>query len=173
MNMITRLTGELKNKLVSEPTVAKLQTRYRNLSGREQSIVKLVAGLLVALLIVQVTVVPLYQKNQQLSADLDKQLVLYNRMAENGYRFKSSTNVMSSNRPLLREVTRVTKLRQVTLSRYEQDSTNLRVWFDNASFDDAANLMQDLSQVGILVNQINIDRQDQPGRVNIRATLSR
>ena len=165
--------NELKEKLSNDPALAKLQDRYQKLSSREQLIVKVVALVLVLVVVLQLTLVPLYNENRQLQSDLDKQLELYNRMADNGYRFNSATGLTTSNRPLLNEVTRLSKNRGVTLSRYEQDNSGLRVWFDNTIFDDAASLLQDLSKVGIMTNQINVDRQDQAGRVNIRATLSR
>lgn len=165
--------SDLREKLSTDPTVTKLSERYRGLSSREQLIVKGLAGLLFIVILLQITLVPLYQENQQLKIDLEKQLSLYNRMAENGYRFSFSSGLAATNRPLLSEVTRLSRQRGITLSRYEQDNAKLRVWFDNAAFDDAANLLQDLSRLGILTNQINIDRQEQAGRVNIRATLAR
>ncbi|MGC6480740.1 MAG: type II secretion system protein GspM, partial [Porticoccaceae bacterium] len=123
--------------------------------------------------IIQLTLVPLYERNQQLNESITKQMRLYNKMAENGYRFSTGSTIASSNQTILQSVSRSARSRKVTLSRYEQDNSNLRVWFDNAEFDAAIQLIDDLSRQGIFAAQINIDRQDKSGRANLRATLTR
>lgn len=165
--------AEIKQKITQEPTFQKLAARYRALSVQERLILKGLLGVLALALVIQITLVPLYERNQQLSKDLDKQLQLYNLMAANGYRFGGQTTLADASKPLLSEVTQSAKRQSVSLSRYEQDGNSLRVWFDGAPFDRAAVLLEDLASRGIIATQINIDRQNQSGRVNIRATLSR
>lgn len=165
--------SDLKQKIAQEPAFMKLEARYQALSSKERLILKALLMVLAVVVVIQVTLVPLYERNQQLTKDLDKQLKLYNLMADNGYRFERGTRLAGASKPLLSEVTLSARRQKVSLSRYEQDGESLRVWFDGAPFDNAAALLEELAGRGIIATQINIDRQDQPGRVNIRATLAR
>ena len=68
---------------------------------------------------------------------------------------------------------RQAKASGLSLSRYEQDGQGLRIWLDDVSFDDAMTMLEALqSSAGVVANQVNVDKADRPGVVDIRATLS-
>jgi general secretion pathway protein M len=95
-------------------------------------------------------------------------------MAQNGARFSGSLPRSSNiDKPILAVVSQQAKRDQIQLTRYEQDGESLRVWVDNTSFDDAAQWIERLSRTqGVQVGQINIDRQAEPGRVDLRVTFT-
>jgi len=166
-------TDKLKNSFNADPRVQQAQGWYRDQTPRDQAVVKLVAGLVAAALIFLIFVAPLIKQNRALNSKLESATGFYNLMAENADRFASGRAATAGNKPLLGVVSQQARRYQITLTRYEQDGESLRVWMDNVSFDDAATFMENLARSqGVRVSQINIDRSQESGRANIRATFS-
>lgn len=167
------LLNSINEKISTDPSIIRIKDWYSSLTAKDQLILKSVLGLAAVALIAGLVISPLLDRNHSLNKELNKQLSLYNKMADNGYKFSSGNRSSSPNKPLLAQVSDVLRRRQVTLSRYEQDGDSLRIWLDNTSFDAAITSLEELNALGILVNQINIDRDDTEGRTDIRATISR
>jgi len=146
---------------------------YQALPKRDQIVVTAVAGVVLLALVFVIIYAPLLRSQQGAEAALKKNLTVYNTLAENAYRFGTVRQGADSQAPLLATVTRYAKTAGITLSRYEQDGKALRIWIDKAVFDDAIGWLETLqSAQGVQVSQINIDRADRPGVVDIRATLT-
>jgi general secretion pathway protein M len=70
--------------------------------------------------------------------------------------------------------TQVAKQYNLNLKRFEPDNDDLRIWLENVSFDSVIAFIEELNRKhGVIIKQINTERSDQPGRVNLRATLGR
>ncbi len=61
---------------------------------------------------------------------------------------------------------------ELTLKRVQPESNgSLRVWIENANFDDAIKWVEELGQQGLNINELYIDKQ-KSGIVNLRLTIS-
>ena len=61
---------------------------------------------------------------------------------------------------------------ELTLKRVQPESNgSLRVWIENANFDDAIKWVEELGEQGLNIKELNIDKQ-KPGVVNLRLTIS-
>ncbi|MAS25458.1 MAG: hypothetical protein CMI03_04395 [Oceanospirillaceae bacterium] len=146
---------------------------YLALPPRDQLVVKGVSLLLLVALVFVIVYAPLLKGRKGAEAALQKNLAVYNQLASNAGRFGSSAAAATSGGSLLSVVTRQAKASGLSLSRYEQDGQGLRIWLDDVSFDDAMTMLEALqSSAGVVANQVNVDKADRPGVVDIRATLS-
>jgi len=163
-----QLTGQIK----ATSAWQQASQWYLALAQRDRLIVKAVAAVLVVAMIFLLIYAPLLKARKNAASALQKNVGLYNQLAENAYRF-GSTDTQAAGGSLLTVVTRQAKAAGLSLSRYEQDGKGLRVWLDNVSFDDAITMLESLqSKSGVVASQINIDKTDRSGVVDIRATLS-
>jgi general secretion pathway protein M len=172
MKALTRIADQL-NK---DPRVSAAKDWYSQLPSRDRVVVNGVATFAVIAIVFSLVFAPMLKRQDALAVELDKQLALYNLMANNGAQFNNGSMGVSAaaEQPILAVVTQQARNSNVTLTRYEQDGNGLRIWLENVSFDDTITWLETLnSRFGIRVSQINIDRDSQPGRVDIRATLSR
>ncbi|CUS41582.1 General secretion pathway protein M [hydrothermal vent metagenome] len=172
MKALTLITDQL-NK---DPRVTAAKDWYGQLPGRDRNIVNGVAIFAALAIVFSIVFAPMLKRQDTLAVELDKQLALYNLMANNGAQFNNGTTGVNAaaEQPLLAVVTQQARKSNITLTRYEQDGSGLRIWLENVSFDDTITWLEALnSRFGIVVNQINIDKDTQPGRVDIRATLVR
>ena len=162
---------QLKTQLNNQPQVQAVQQWYQALPARDQLIVRAV-GLFVALALVFVVIyAPLIKEQRSLQSKLDRAVVSYNKIAENAHKFGGAGGTNAG--PVLSVVTQQARRSGITLSRYEQDGKGLRIWVDKVAFDEAIAWLEELqAKNGIVVSQINIDRKDNPGWVDLRATLS-
>ena len=75
---------------------------------------------------------------------------------------------------LLAVVDRTAKQGQLgnAIKRIEPDGQNaVRVWFEDAPFDDVVRWLGGLQQQGVQVTQLTLDRPGTPGRINARLVL--
>ena len=148
---------------------------YQALPVRDRTVVKAVAALFVIAMIYLIVYAPLLKGQQTAEAALKKNIATYNLLADNANRFGavSGNGNSGGQSSLLATVTRYAKTAGISLSRYEQDGNNLRIWIDKAVFDEAIDWLEQLqASQGVQVGQINIERSDRPGVVDIRATLT-
>ena len=116
---------------------------------------------------------PLLRANQSLQASLDKNIAIYELIAENAGRFGNVTSAPSSSGPILSRVTQSARRSGIKLDRYEQDGRGVRIWMDRVKFDQFITWTEILgAQQGIYVSQIVIDRDVDTGWVDVRATLT-
>lgn len=161
---------EITQQITAQPQVQAGIQWYQALSARDQLIVRGV-GLFVALALVFLIVyAPLIKDQRSLEGRLDRAVASYNKIAQNAHKFGGAG---TSSGPILSVVTQQARRSGITLSRYEQDGKGLRIWVDKVAFDEAIAWLEELqAKNGIAVSQINIERKDNPGWVDLRATLS-
>lgn len=109
--------------------------------------------------------------NQSLSVWMDKSAAEVIRLRGTG----SSPSAIKDNRSLLSLVDQTAKRGGLgqAVKRVEPDGQEaVRVWLEQASFDDMMRWLLKIEQSnGITVKSITIDRQEQQGRVNARLSL--
>lgn len=154
------------------PPVASFNAWYDSQNKRDQKIIKAVSLFIAFCLIVVMFVQPFLAKQTLYQAKLNKSLATYQVLADNAHKFQGQITGKASDGPILAIVTGQAKRAQINLKRFEPDGDGLRVWLEDAVFDDAMRWLEALNQEnGILIKQINVDRSDQPGRVDLRGTL--
>lgn len=162
---------ELTQKLSSHPQLQPAVQWFQALSARDQLVVKGLAVFCAVSLVFLLVYAPLIKDQSKLQKRLDRAVATYDNIAENAHRFGGAGG--SSGAPILSVVTQQARSQAITLSRYEQDGSGLRVWVENVSFDEGIAWLESLkAKHGIRVSQINIDRKENPGWVDIRATLT-
>jgi len=166
MSQAQQIIDQLRN----HPQVKAAQGWYQALPARDQLVVKGVGIFVAAALVFVLIYAPLINDQRSLENRLERAISSYNRIAENAHKFGGAG---TSGGPILSVVTREARSAGVTLSRYEQDGSGLRIWIDKVAFDEAISWFEQLQAThGIRVSQINIDRKDSPGWVDVRATLT-
>ncbi|WP_370291918.1 type II secretion system protein GspM [Thalassolituus sp.] len=169
MNALTKLWGELQ----ADPRVQQAIDWYQKKPPVEQSVIRALVAFVAVGLIYLIFIAPLVEEHRQLTSSLQKKTAFYELMAENGAQFAGSGSGASGNKPLLSVVSQEARKAGIALTRYEQDGAALRVWVDDASFDDAMRWIESLARrQGVVATQANIDRDAQPGRADIRITFS-
>ncbi|WP_197470108.1 type II secretion system protein GspM, partial [Oleiphilus sp. HI0117] len=86
----------------------------------------------------------------------------------------SASKKALNSQQLVSSVTNLAKQQKVALKRFEPSGDNkLKVWVDDASFDKVISWLSRLkSSLGVRVEQISIDKDDAPGKISARMTLS-
>ncbi|ASP39812.1 hypothetical protein CHH28_14525 [Bacterioplanes sanyensis] len=160
----------LKQEAINSAAWQAWQGWYGQLSSRDQRIVRWLAAATAVALLLLVLVVPLMQKNDALQQQYQRSMASYQLLADNAYRFGGASQ-SSSGGPILPRITQQAQRFGLSLSRYEQDGGDLRVWLDNVAFDDAISWMEQLKQQNIRASLVTVDRTA-VGRINLRATLT-
>ncbi|MEH6447319.1 MAG: type II secretion system protein M [Oleispira sp.] len=168
------ITGwdDSRKKFKQLPPVVSFNLWYNSQNGRDQIIVKAVSGFIVFCLIIVLFVQPFLAKQDQYQAALDKSLSIYETLASNAHKFQGQSASAASNGPILAVVTQQAKKSNINLKRFEPDGDGLRIWLEDAVFDDAIRWLEELNrQHGIQIKQINVDRSEKSGLVDLRGTL--
>lgn len=154
--------------------VASFNLWYSSQNIRDQKIIKAVSAFIVFCLVIVLFVQPFLAKQSLYQAKLNKSLATYEMLAENAYKFQGQARGQASNAPILATVTQQAKRANINLKRFEPDGDGLRIWLADAVFDDAIGWLENLnSKHGIQIKQINVERSPQPGRVDLRGTLTK
>lgn len=165
---------ESLKKFKQLPPVLSFNLWYGSQNIRDQKIIKAVFAFIVFCLIIMVFVQPFLAKQSLYQAKLNKSLTTYELLAENAYKFQGQAGGKSSEGPILAIVTKQAKQSNINLKRFEPDGDGLRIWLEDAVFDDAIRWLENLnSKSGIQIKQINVEKSDKPGRVDLRGTLSK
>lgn len=172
LQQLSNSWSESQQKLKQLPPVASFNAWYISQNERDQKIIKAVSAFIVFCLIIVLFVQPFMAKQGQYQAKLDKSLATYEQLASNAHKFQGQNTSKSSNGPILAIVTQQAKRSNINLKRFEPDGDGLRIWLEDAVFDDAIRWLEELNQKhGIQIKQINVDRSDKAGRVDLRGTL--
>ena len=154
------------------PPVVSFNLWYTSQNVRDQKIIKAVSAFIVLCLIIVLFVQPFLAKQGQYQGKLDKSLSTYELLASNAHKFQGQRTSSTSNGPILSIVTQQAKRSNINLKRFEPDGDGLRIWLEDAVFDDAIRWLEELNQKhGIQIKQINVDRSEKSGRVDLRGTL--
>lgn len=174
MSALMQNLNKAQQQIANQPSVRAAQDWYRGQSARDQLIVKSLAAFILLCLFALIIVQPMIASEKKSRQKLDKSVALYEKLASNAHRFSASGSASSTDGPVLAITTQTAKQFNLNLKRFEPDNQDLRIWLENVAFDSAIGFIEELSRKhGVIVKQINTERSDQPGRVNLRATLGR
>jgi len=168
------------NGLKQHPTLLLIRKQYEMLGARDRLILKwIMAGLVVALVYFAAwQPASHYKMNAQMDLKQNQKLlalVASNREALSNLAKQSQNNRSTlDSQQLVSSVTNLAKRNGVLLKRFEPSGDNkLKVWLDNASFDKVVTWLTIMKQtLNITVEQISIEKDEAPGLVSARLTLS-
>jgi general secretion pathway protein M len=163
---------EARQQFKQLPPVVSVNLWYGSQNSRDQKIIKAISAFLVLCLIVLLFVQPFLAKQEIYQAKLDKSLSTYELLASNAHKFQIQVSGQSSDGPILAIVTQQAKRSNINLKRFEPDGDGLRIWLEDAVFDDAIRWLEALNQNhNIQIKQIDVDRGEASGLVDLRGTL--
>jgi general secretion pathway protein M len=86
---------------------------------------------------------------------------------------KAETRSTGGGQSLLSQVSRIAQQIGIKPNRLQPEGSDaVSVWFDSVAFNDLVKMLRQVqSQQGIVVQQISIDKEDQPGIVRARIVL--
>ena len=155
-----------------------MKAYWLQLKPRERIII-IASGIILGVLFIYLLVLePQFEKTERLTLSIAKQekLLTWIKEASSEARQLQRTNNLNGVRPvgqsLLGLIDRTAKAGNLSdsMKRVEPDgSTRVRVWLEQASFDDITRWLETLErQYGLKVNSVVIDKEELPGRVNAR-----
>lgn len=161
-----------RRKFKQLPPVVSFNLWYNSQSGRDQKVVKAISALVILFLVAILFIQPFLAKQALYQGKLEKSLETYELLASNAHKFQGQSSGQSTNAPILTTVTIQAKQSNINLKRFEPDGDGLRIWLEDAIFDDAIRWLEELNQKhGIQIKQINVERSAISGRVDLRGTL--
>jgi general secretion pathway protein M len=176
MNMISRLK--------EQPLVGKLTAQYDQLPRRDQQAL-IVLGVAVFLGILYFAVwspVAAYHDRAVSKRENAEQLLAWLDSNRSSLRSLSGASGQSSNpvdkpvdgRALMALVTRSAGESGLALQRFEPSGEDaIRVWLEQVPFSNVAGWLETLNtENGVEIDQASMDRQDEPGLVSVRLTLT-
>lgn len=162
--------------MMSNPTLVKLMEHYAQLEQRDK-IALSGLGIFFSLLFIYFAIlgpVNKYHADSLAARDRQLSLIQYMRASENQARSASTgSQSATSGQSLLTRVSRVAQQIGIKPNRLQPEGSDaVSVWFDSVAFNDLVKMLKRVqSQQGIVVQQISIDREDQPGMVRARIVL--
>jgi general secretion pathway protein M len=145
-------------KLKQLPPVVSFNFWYSSQNIRDQKIIKGISAFIVVCLIIVLFVQPFLAEQELYQSKLDKSITTYESLANNAHKFQGQANSQASSAPILAIVTKQAKRSNINLKRFEPDG--------------AMRWLEDLNQKhNIQIKQINVERGDKPGRVDLRGSL--
>lgn len=170
------------SQLKNNSTVINLQRQYESLPQRDRSALKVMFGVLLLVISYFALWQPAHKYMKEAQSDLafsEELLALVNNnktVLSSLSRGNSSNNQKPTldSQQLVSSVTNMAKKKGVLLKRFEPSGGNkLKVWVDNAEFDKVIVWLTTLKKsLGVQVEQITIEKDDGPGLVSARMTLS-
>jgi len=151
--------------------------KFNSLENREKNALLALMMFFVALILYFAIWSPVYAYHQDSLQKRDRQfsLIQYMRASEKQARSSSSNpKAKPKGQSLITEISNSARQLGIKPSRMqpEGDST-VSVWFNDVVFNDLINWIVRLNErEGVGIQQISIDRQDNPGTVNARLVLS-
>lgn len=158
-------------------SVAPYQQRWQQLPERDRLALGLLGSFLGILLIVYGILLPSYDFHQQARDRFNSDTQLLHWLQAQEAAVKHLPQVQpkqrsSSQQSPLTFVTQSAKQHQLSLKRVQPEGSNkLRLWLESAPMNKSLNWLKSLSQGGLVIDDISIERQGQAGMANIRATL--
>ncbi len=164
------------------PALLNMRKHYDSLSARDRLALK-VLSLAVALVVLVFGIIqPVYEYKVNAQAELINNQKLLAMVNENKSALASmvrkggagSSKKELNSQQLVSSVTNLAKQQQISLKRFEPSGERkLKVWVDDASFDKVVAWLSRMKRsLGVRVEQISIDKDDAPGKISARMTLS-
>ncbi|PAV25623.1 general secretion pathway protein M [Tamilnaduibacter salinus] len=170
-------------KLSEQPLVRHAVARFDQLPKRDQRALQ-VLGLALAVFLVYFLVWrPAAAYHEQAISSREAATELLRWMRENRGEIQAlaasgggdaASSGISGTRDLMSTVTRSAEQTGLALQRFEPSGEGqMRVWLEDADFNQVARWLETLSaEYGIVIDQAAVDRNDQPGLVSVRLTLT-
>jgi general secretion pathway protein M len=151
--------------------------KFNGLENREKNALLALTMFFVALILYFAIWSPIYAYYQDSLQKRDTQfsLIQYMRASEKQARSSSSNpKAKPQGQSLITEISNSAGQIGIKPSRMRPEGdSNVSVWFNDVVFNDLIKLLERLNERdGVGIQQISIDRQDDPGTVNARLVLS-
>lgn len=165
--------------MVQNEAIQNLQNRWNAFDAREQTSLKLLAVALTLFLAYFAMWVPaetFLKDSQRELEDGRKLLALVQSsgaaLKESGAGSQATANMNSQQ--LASTVTSMARKQKLSLKRFEPSGENkVKVWVEDVSFDTLVSWLSVLDKsIGVKVEQISVEKQNKPGVVSARLTLS-
>lgn len=171
----------MPNFITQSSVYLNAQRQLEMLPSRDRMALKVLAITLVLLILFFAVWQPAlaYMKDQE--SMLDQRVALLKLVRENSAVLaamsKAGGNAQQptlSSQQLVSSVTNMAQRQGVALKRFEPSGENeLKVWVDDVAFDKVVTWLAELkARLGVRVEQISVEKQEQPGLVSARLTLS-
>lgn len=150
------------------------------LAQREQRMIASAVGFLVLFLLYAAVWSPLQNSRAQLSEQAEQQRATLQWMQQTVAEIRQLSAGGSGRRPttgqsllgLIDQSARAQRLAEAVKRVQPDGAHSVRVWLENAAFDDVMQWLGLLEkQNGVVVEALNVERGEQEGRVNARLTL--
>lgn len=150
--------------------------KFNSLEKREKTAVLALAAFFAILILYFAMWSPIYAYHQDSLQKRDTQfsLIQYMRAGEKRARSSSSSQkAKPTGQSLITEISNSAQKLGIKPNRMQPEGENsVSIWFDNVVFNDLINWIEQLNErEGVDIQQISIDRQDNPGTVNARLVL--
>jgi len=171
-------------KLKEQPAVEKLIAQYDQLPRRDQQALTVLAiAVLLGLLYFAVwrpvagfhdQAASARENAEELLAWMQANEASLERLSGQGATAGTSADAPEDGRALMALVTRSAGDSGLSLQRFEPSGSDaIRVWLEDVPFAGVAAWLEDLSSNhGVVIDQASMDRQDEPGMVSVRLTLT-
>ncbi len=162
--------------MVSNTAIAKLLDRYAQLEQRDK-IALISLGLFFCVLFIYFGLLsPVHQFRDDSMAARDRhlELIQFMRSSEKEARSaRTGSKAVATGQSLLTQISRIAQQVGIKPNRLQPEGSDaVSVWFDSVAFNDLVKMLKQVQlQQGIVVQQISIDREDQPGMVRARIVL--
>ncbi len=171
-------------KLKEQPAVEKLIAQYDQLPRRDQQALTVLAiAVFLGVLYFAIWRPVAGFHDQAVSARANAEELLawmqanepaLDRLAASDGSSSSSANAPEDGRALMALVTRSAGESGLSLQRFEPSGSDaIRVWLEDVPFAEVAAWLEGLnSDHGVVIDQAAMDKQDEPGIVSVRLTLT-
>jgi general secretion pathway protein M len=167
--------------LQQNPTLLNLRKQYEMLPQRDRLALKILSLVLGIVILYFAMWQPAYQYKQNAELNLERNQALLALINDNSAVLSSGSR--SGGKParkildsqqLVSSVTNLAKQKGIVLKRFEPSGeSKLKVWVDDVSFDKMMVWLSTMRKsLSVTVEQISIDKDDDPGKVSARLTLS-
>ncbi|SFM25935.1 type II secretion system protein GspM [Marinobacter zhejiangensis] len=172
------------DKLKENPAVGKLIAQYDHLPKRDQqALTVLLVALVIAVIYFAIwRPATEFHAAAEASRENAEELLAWmsaNRqgiqsLAQSSARGTGNNSQITDGRALMSTVTRSAGESGLSLNRFEPSGDSaIRVWLEDVPFQSVASWIERLNdEFGVVVEQASFDRQDSPGIVTARLTLS-
>ncbi len=150
--------------------------RYQQLENRDRLALNGLGTFFGLLILYFVIWSPVNQYHEDSRAARDRELSLLQYMRKNEKQARASSKGVGPNatgKSLLTLVSRAAQRNGIKPDRLQPEGSEaVSIWFSRVAFDDLIGLLKQIELTdGIYVQQISIDREDQPGTVKTRVVL--
>lgn len=172
-------------RLKDRPAVGKLIAQYDQLPRRDQQALGVLAVALLLGLLYFALWLPVSEFHDRAKSARDNAAELLSWMQANrpvlmrlggtsGSAASASVDRPADGRALMALVTRTAREAGLALQRFEPSGDNaIRVWLEDSPYADVAAWLEGLkNRHGVIIDQAAMDRDDTPGKVSVRLTLT-